>query len=256
MILSRRIALGGQQLDELEDRIVIRSINPGVPNEKLEDTPRMGGAGTRLTSEHWNTLDVTVTFAIDVPKTELQTRREIFDLVKAWALKKGWLTISYMPGKRMYVDKVIVPGGGDMWQWTNEYTITFRAYNVPFWTDEVPTSSTFEGTNGSAEILVNGNVQTVLDVTISNTSGQNIQDVSITVSGKKMTFTGVNLSANQQLVISHGTDGLLRAKVGSTSVYSKITGADDLYAEPGNVSVTVKATRAVSAKISAYGRYV
>ena len=93
MILSRRVSLGGQQLDELDERIVIRSVNPGVPNEALGATERMGGVGQWLTSQHWNTLDVIVTYAIDVPKTDLKTRKEIFDAVNSWALKGGWLTL-------------------------------------------------------------------------------------------------------------------------------------------------------------------
>ena len=49
MILSRRVALNGQQLDELHDAIVIRSIDPGVPNESISAVDRMGGAGSRIT---------------------------------------------------------------------------------------------------------------------------------------------------------------------------------------------------------------
>ena len=49
MILSRRVALGGVQLDEIHEAIVIRSIDPGVPNETINAVERMGGAGQRIT---------------------------------------------------------------------------------------------------------------------------------------------------------------------------------------------------------------
>ena len=137
MILSKRVALGGVQLDELHERIVILAVDPGVPNETIQATPRMGGVGQRMTSQHWNQLDVSVTYGIDVPKTNMALRREIFDAVNTWALRRGWLTTNEMPNRRMYVEKVVVPGSGDLWKWTAQFTVVFRAYNVPFWQDEL-----------------------------------------------------------------------------------------------------------------------
>ena len=133
MILSKRVALGGQQLDELHDAIVIRSIDPGVPNESISAVDRMGGAGSRITGDHFSTIDVSVTYAIDIPKRRMAERRAVFDLVNAWANRKGWLTVNWLENRRMYVDKTILPGSGDLWEWTSEFTIVFRAYNVPFW---------------------------------------------------------------------------------------------------------------------------
>ena len=109
MILSRRVALGGIQLDELDESIVIRSVDTGVPHETLSAANRMGGAGQRLTGQHWDTMDVHVRWAMDIPKTDLARRREVFEAVTSWALKKGWLTVSYMTDRRMYADKVILP---------------------------------------------------------------------------------------------------------------------------------------------------
>ena len=71
MILSKRVALGGDYLDELDDSIVIRSVDPGVAHESTGTVNRMGGWGSRLTNQHWESRDVTVSFAIDIPKREL-----------------------------------------------------------------------------------------------------------------------------------------------------------------------------------------
>ena len=256
MILSRRVSLGGVQLDELDEHIVIRSINPGVPNEKLSTTDRMGGVGQRLTTQHWNSLDVNVTYAIDLPRKKLKERKEIFDLVNSWALKGGWLKVNYIRARRLYIDKVIIPGSGDLYNWTNEYTITFRAYNVPFWTDTTAESVKKKITKGDIKITVPGQVQTVLNATLQNVSGQTISDISIKTGKNTLTFKGINLGGSATLTISHGNDGLLRAKVGSTSVYNKITGGEDLYVMPGENTVTIESKRAVQATIEAVGRYV
>ena len=59
MILARRAALNGEQLDEIHDAIVIRRIDPGVTKETVQAVSRMG-AGQRMTGEHWDTLEAAV----------------------------------------------------------------------------------------------------------------------------------------------------------------------------------------------------
>ena len=49
MILSKRAALNGVQLDELFPEIVSRSVDPGVPHETVSAVSRGGGFGQRVT---------------------------------------------------------------------------------------------------------------------------------------------------------------------------------------------------------------
>lgn len=256
MILSRRAALNGEQLDEIHEAIVIRRIDPGVTKETVQAVSRMG-AGSRMTGEHWDTLEAAVTFAINLPKRQIEERRAVFDAAKDWAMQKGWLTTNEMPGRRMYVDKVIIPGGGDMWEWLNEYTIGLRAYNVPFWQDETPAKAV-SGTqaSGSLQIAVGGNEESVLDATFRNMSGMEINNFWIQANGNRITLSGLGLGGSQTLNIHHGTDGLLRILKGSTDVYEKYTGADDLYVKPGATAVTFQADRAGILTVQNYGRYV
>lgn len=257
MILTRRAALGGVQLDELHDAIVIRSIDPGVTKESVSAVTRMGGFGQRMTGQHWDTLEVSVSYAIDIPKREMALRRQIFDAVNAWALKKGWLTVNWLENRRFYVDKVVLPGSGDMWAWTDEFTITFRAYNVPFWQDALPAQvSSGTAASGSVTVQVGGNVQSVLDVTFQNRSGMTINSFWVQANGNRITLSSLGLGGSSALTINHGTDGLLRIKIGSTSVYQKYTGADDLFVNPGNVGVTFAADRAGTLTVQSYGRWV
>ena len=257
MILNRRAALGNAQLDELDERIVIRSIDPGVPKENIQAVSRMGGFGQRVTGQHWETLDASVNWAINEPKRELSERRRLFDLVNAWALRRGWLTMTGMDGRRMFVDKVILPGSGDLWNWTAEFTTTFRAYNVPFWQDETPATVTNGNiTSGRMTIGVPGMVETVLDAEMKNISGMTIPNISISTGGRTITLNGVNLAGNATLTISHGTDGILRITAGGTSVFNKKTGAGDLIVKPGDNAVDISASRAVRVTLSATGRYV
>ena len=258
MILNRRVALGGVQLDEIHERIVIRSIDAGVPHENIQAVNRMGGFGQRVTTQHWESKDVLISFAIDVPKYDFEQRRLIWDAVISWALRKGWLTCNEVPGKRMYVDKVVLPGIGDLWEWTNEYTLTFRAYAVPFWQDETAAQVVNNNiTSGRMWLDVPGHFTTVADVQLKNISGMTIPNLSVNAGGNAITLNGVNLTASETLTFSHGTDGYLRITAGSRNVYSYRTAgsADDLYLDPGSRAIDVSATRAVKATVTAFGRY-
>ena len=256
MILSRRVSLAGVQLDSLSNAIVIRRVNCGVPHESVTAVSRMGGAGQRMTSQHWEYMEVAVTYAIDLPKRSLAARRQVFDAVNQWAMKKGWLTTNQMNGRRLYVDKTVFPSSGDMWNWTGEYTVTFRAYNVPFWQDATAaTASASSVSSGSVSLAVSGNVETVVDATFKNTSGSTIDSVEISVNGNTLEFTNLGLGNNETLTISHGTDGILRAAIGNTSVLNRRSGDDDLYVQPGTRTVYIEAGGAGTLTVSCCGRY-
>lgn len=256
MILSRRAALNGAQLDEVHQKIVIKSLDPGVSKQNITAVDRMGGFGQRVTGEHWSTIDAVVTFAINIPKRNMEERRKVFDEVIRWALSGKWLTFGNMPDRRLYVDKVVLPSSGDLWNWTAEYTITFRAYNIPFWQQTEPTVVKKANiTKGSVQIDVGGTADSVLDIAFRNISGKTITNFKITADGKTLTVNGVNLTASETLKISHGTDGLLRITAGSRNVYGIYTGDDDLLVRPGKRTVTIEATRAGELTVTNYGRF-
>lgn len=260
MILSRRVALNGAQLDELYERIVIRRIETGVPRESIQAVNLMGGAGQRVTANHWETLDVSVNFAISVHKDDLITRRRIWENVCSWAMsgEKGWLTVNYMPDRRFFVDKVILPAPGDLREWMNEYTIIFRAYHIPFWQDAFPAEvKATSSAGGTMTLQVGGQFQTVVDAEFKNTSGSSMSTFSITAGGKTIALTGLALANNETLKIHHGTDGILRITEGGRNAYGKQStgGASDLTVNPGAVTVVVAAGQTGNLTVSAIGRY-
>ena len=257
MILSRRVALGGTQLDSLDTSIVIRSFDPGTPKEALSAVDRMGGAGQRVTMRHWQVLEATLVFAIDVNKRNITERRRVFDLAKKWAMAGGWLTFNGMSGKRMYVDKATVPASGDLRVLDEEYTIVFQAYNVPFWQDDTATTVTAASiSTGSMTLQVPGEIETQIDATLKNISGGQIAAITIAIDGHQLVFTAMTLANGATLVISHGTDGILRATVGGATVYGKLTGSDDLVSGTGTKTITITCAGALEATVSCYGRYL
>lgn len=252
MILSRRVSLGGVQLDSLDNSIVIKSVDPGVPHESVNAVNRMGGFGQRMTRHHWETLEVSVKFAIDLPKTQMIARRAVFDKIIKWAIGGGWLTTNQMNGKRMYAEKAVIPSGGDMREWVSEYTIIFRAYGVPFWQDATATEDV------SGVLTVPGILRTVCDAEVANGGSSTIDSLTVTAGSSTMEFSSLGLAAGETLKIGHGNDGVLWIRIYNNNIYRSVldkrTGgsADDLYVEPGTRMVSASSG---TASFSCYGRY-
>lgn len=257
MILKRRAALGDKQLDEVHDAIVIREMNPGKTEKRISNAARMNGFGQRITGRNWNMVEAKVTFAINIKNTDIEARREAFNMACDWAMGKGWLTMSENPGRRLYVNEVVLPESGDMWDYTADYTIGFQAYDVPFWQDEEP-ETVIQNTisKGSMNIAVRGHVDTVLDVVFQNKSGMTINRMEITADGHTFLLTDLGLGGSDTLTIDHGMDGILRIRKGNTSILEKRKGADDLIMRPGMRTVSINAERAGKLTLMAAGRYI
>ena len=254
MVLSRRVSLGGTHLDSLDNSIVILKVDTGVPHESVNAVNRMGGFGQRVTHQHWETLEVSVTFAIDLPKTNLAARRAVFNKVIHWANNQGWLTTNQMSGKRMYAEKAVFPSGGDMRDWLSEYTVIFRAYGVPFWQDSTATSAS------GGSLAVPGETTTVCNAEIANGGSNTIDSLTVTAGDSTMEFSSLGLAAGETLKIGHGNNGVLWIRIyDSNNIYRSAMGkrtggsADDLYVEPGTASVSATAG---TATFSCYGRYL
>ena len=258
MILSRRVALNGQSLDELYGRIVIRGIDFGAPDENIQAVSRMGRFGQRIIGDRYEKMEVNVRWAMDVPKTDLITRRRIYEDVCQWALQAGWMTVNFLPDRRLYVDRAIIKAPGDIREWTEEYTITFMAYSVPFWQDSIPseiTRTSYSG--GNLTLLVRGQYTTVAEVEFKNTSGNTLDSFSITAGGSTISLSSLGLPDGKILKIFHEDNGLLRITADGTSALSKRSGssADDLYVNPGNVAVTITTERSGDLALRCFGRY-
>lgn len=260
MILSRRVQLNGNQLDEISDRIIIQGFDPGKTKQSIQTISRMSGVGQRVTGFHDETIDATLTFAIAVPKRELAERRRIYEAALGWALQKGWLTCNFMEGRRLQVDEVIVPGAGDLWKWNENFTVTFRAYNVPFWQSSEASTLYRQrvGPQWVGQLGVPGMMQTVCDVSFKNTgSAVTIQNFKINCDGNVINLVNLGLAVNETLEFYHPEDGILRIRIGSRSVYGKWSGltSDDLYINPGSRTIRIETDTVGNVTLAAYGRW-
>lgn len=244
MKLARRISLNNVQMDEISPAVVIRSIDTGATKRTVQTSTRLGGSGQRVTGRHWDALEVRVTYAIDIPKRNLEGRKAVFDAVNAWAMQKGWLRVNYMTGKRLYVSETTVQSG-DLWQWTDEYEITFTAYGVPFWQSNSATVVTLS--DGGGTITVPGILETVCNADLTNAGDSTINTLTIQAGNSTFGFTNLGLAAGQRLVIGHWAESgdlYIRKMTGDVIAGSAMgartsASADDLYVSPGANTVTV-----------------
>ena len=265
MILSKRVSLNNIWLDELSNRIVITGIEEAAGKDTLNTTAAAGWMGTRITQQRRDTLDVTVRFRILAEKRMMQTRETILEKVNEWASTNsgGWLRVGHKENRRLQVVLVQTAAMGDPWNWTNEYTIVFRAFSVPYWEFDgaVPQWSYNVSASGTGSISIGGNAPTQLSVIVTNKSGKTINSVSITIGSKTIAFTGLGLLANQQLIIGYTRSAEVCVpffRIGSTSVMAARTptSADEFDMTPGTKTVRWTAERAVQVQIAFTERYL
>lgn len=265
MILSRRVSLDNKQLDEVNKRIVITGIEEAAGKDTLNTAAAAGWMGTRITQQRRDTLDVTVRFRILAEKRLMATREEILDKVNAWAASGsgGWLRIDHKQNRRLQVILVQPAAMGDPWNWTNEYTLVFRAYSVPYWEYDgtVPQYGFDVAAKGTGSITIQGSARTQLSVQVSNRSGKDINNVSVTIGSKKIAFKGLALKANQQLIMGYDRTAetcVPYFRIGNTSVMAARTpdSADEFDVTPGSKTVKWEADRAVQVLIIYRERYI
>lgn len=262
MVLSRRVSLNGAELDEIDPRIVITGIDEAEGNETADTAETAAGDGMRVTRKRRNFLDVTVRFAMDIHKKELQERSELLERVNRWAANGGTLRVNYKPERKILVALQKAPGAGDLFRWTNDYAIVFRAFQVPYWVDETSvTVSSSVTAGGSFQIEVGGSAETVADFTVENRSGKAINSVSLQIGGNAMQLSAENLlPAGQTITIDHPENlrgpSVIRIRNGNGSIMKYRTGANDFYCRPGTNTVTFSAQRAVRVTAMVRGRYL
>lgn len=267
MRLKRRVLLGNKDLDKVHGRVVVTGMEPGTTRQNVTAADS-GMWGQRITGRHWGILEAKVSYGIDVRTVNMPLRREIFDKVNAWAIKKGWLEfITEASGRRMYVDEVELPDPGDLWDWTANYTIIFRAYNVPFWEDtdaQTITKKKFaDGKEESLKMEIGGTAPSVLDLSFKNVSGKTITNFTLKVGSRTLKLTGVKLEKDETLNFTHTQEGILQITADATrngknvsrSVYGLLTGNDDTNVNPGSVTIKVNATRAGDLTVSNKARW-
>ena len=255
------VALNGAELSALDGSIVLQGVDEGAASWNITAGGRSGNSGQRVTGIEKRYRDVVVQFAV-AEKNDLIRRNEVIRRVIAWASGGGVLTVNYRPRQMIRVICQQMPAVKTLTKWAETYSITFRAYEVPYWQSlDAEGANISAGTSGSAVIPVVESAGGKLCFEATNGSGGTVNEVTVSANGRTIAFSSLGLANGEKLIVDYDERDIqrLRVKNGNTyrSALAKRTSAsaDDILLVNGANTVTVTSDAALSWHVYTYGRW-
>lgn len=256
------VALNGIELHSIDSAIVLQGVDEGAASWNISAGNRAGNAGQHVNSVEKRYRDVVVSFAI-AEKRDLIRRSDIIQRICAWAAEGGDLTISYRDRQKLRVICAQMPAVKTLTKWAESYSITFRAYDIPFWQNMDRESVTISaGTSGSATLRVKESAGGKLSFEATNGSGSTVDAVSVTANGNSLIFASLGLANGEKLIVDYDEKDIQRLRIKNTSnvyrsVLAKRTVAsnDDIPLKYGVNSISVTSGAALSWNLYTYGRW-
>ena len=250
--------LDGAPLSSIAEEIYIRDIRH-TPASPQDTVSAYGGRdGGLLTRRYIGSAEVTIAFEIHA--YGIERRQEICDLINAWALKGGYLTTNDKPDKRLNVVCSQPPAIESALKWTDEVSLKFTAYALPYWEDLKPKKLTLTGTSASGSLKVNGYAdRAYVTANVKVTGSSNLTTLTLTAGNTTITLDSLNLAQNSVIRLVYDDRHILSLLAGNTRISPKRTpeSDDDLRLETGqNNTVTISANTAVQADFEARGLYM
>lgn len=257
------VSLNGKQLHELDDLIIIQSVNESKPNMTRSTASTTGLNGMFMTSFERQSIDVTVSFSIRTVR-DYKKRIEVLDKVNAWAIGGGLLRTNYQDGKVLSVVCDGLAGAANVKEWTGEYDLLFKAYAIPYWQGSVQ-SFTWERKNSvSATIKMNGTTKSVMSFEVNNTSKNKVDRVTVSTGQSSITFDGMGLEPGESLVMAYNgrntqyiniykSDGTLKKHANGCRTKES---SDELVVNSGNNSISISCPYSVDFRLYGRGRWL
>ena len=258
MISRYEAYMDGIALGSIHPSIYVRDIHYAEPSFQFRENKLGYRDGALLDGKYLEKSSVTIDFDLRAYDTA-QRQRILADII-TWS-KGSTLTVSDRPGQKLVCVCEKLPAIKSAMKWTETLSITFSAYGIPYWQDDVPTSGTLSSQTGEAAagtIFVPGNAEKAY-MNVDVTAGAALTSLSVACgnSGIQLVFPNDSPLASGSVVkFAYNADGILSIKTGSTSLLDKRTAAssDNLEVKCGmNNGIAVEATGAVSAVFKARG---
>ena len=245
------VTLNGRALTGLNDQLYITDLHYESAGYKDTAATIAKRNGVLLQDRYYQSTSVIVEFELHV-YDPLERHNALTDIV-SWAMQGGVLKTSDRSGMFLRVICEEPPLMASAQGWTDKLSITFVAYNPPYWQNDTPDTLTL--TDGTGTLYVHGNAGDVpADAEITAVSA--VTDITLTANERHITLTGLAMAAGQKLVINHDENGFLQIMINGVSQMSKRTGADELYvACQATNTLGITANGDVSCVFSVRGRW-
>ena len=224
----------------------------------LTDRQTIGVAareGSRVLRERKEALSVSIDF--ELHELDPLRRRDLCRQLAKWAAPGGWLSLSDRPGQRLRVSCDAPPTLVSVLNWTQPVTVTFTAWEAPWWEDETLLTVHSSGRSGAVTLRPSGDRPTVLQATIPVMTAVNA--LSITAGGRTLRLEGLAMAPYETLTFDYDELQLPRLRVGERSVLHCRTAdsPEDLPLQPrADNPVSWSADGILVPQFSARGRYL
>lgn len=279
------VTLGGVALTTLSDKIYIRDIIEEPYEEEIFKASKAYYAGQRVSKKVRRALSVRVVFV--VRERNPQKRAEIFDSIASWAESDSTLWVNYrivtkvMEGGYTYkegrqLSRVVVtepPAMNGANKWTQDVSMVFTAFDVPYWEDisEYRFPFSAHGVDMFNRYTYTGTIynygtasETPVTMKITNDSSSQLQSMTIQCGNSWFYFENLDIDPGAGLTIGYNENGILEIMEKRADGYNggnkapcrTAASQDDLIVAPGSVDVQVSANVPVSGHFYMRGRYL
>lgn len=242
--------LNGVSPESLDAAIRVTDLTELPPRRRVVTAPT-ARHGLMLLRHVRESLTVRVSFLI--AEYDPARRRALLAKLHAWADPGGILTVSDRPGQQLTVVCDTLPMLSAL-SWSDEVTIEFTAYRVPFW--EYAEETTVATASHATLTLPGTADECPVGATVAHIGSEPLTTLSLQCGDTQMTFDALSLAPGGVFMLRM-EDGLLRADADGESVLMKRTAysSDLLLADCGTeTAVSVTADQPVSAVFHARGR--
>lgn len=238
MISRYIVTLNGISLESLHPAIVVTDVKyPNVEYER-EAIGSVRRDGARIHRTYKEKSEVSVSFMIR--EYDINNRQVICQSVCRWAKNGGRLMVNDRP--LQFLDCVVdsFPAVESTRGWSDDLTITFAAYGIPFWQDLIPTEITpAVASTHFVYQRIPGNAQWAF-VEAKVKASDTLTNFEIMIGSDrhnpekgKFTVSGMALGAGDIMTITYDSNAVLKIYHWDDERYSMLqyhTGKDDLIA--------------------------
>lgn len=249
-----KVYIDGVSLDSLSEDIYVVDITEASPQIDIStfDKYRYGQFVTDRVRR-----ELSVTIQAEVHAYDPQERQYIADRIQSWC-NGHMLQSSTRPGKHLHVVCTRHPQISAL-KWTENISIVFTAYEVPYWEEDYWTTAERTGTGG---VVLNmpGTAETEVEAEAAPVSAAAIAfEVR---KGTEIITVNARAEVGERFVMRH-ENGLLKLAIAAAngeerSVYSGRTAssADEVHVQPGRNDLYVTATTECRWTVRARGRWL
>ncbi len=265
MISRYEATMNGVALSGVSQSILILDISHREPRLRTETYTVAQRSGSRLYRRTFEKAETTIT--MEIREYDTRQRQNVIDAVNAWARAGGQLRTSDRMGKHLTCVCETFAAAKSVKKWTDAVSVTFAAYENPFWEDDAISETYFhQADTGQGKLYVPGNVEQDVFVSAEIYVNEVFNDsltFGLYVNGRGLTVSNVNgysIPVGTRIYIYYDEHRIQHVDTGDVGIvgldWMAHSNGMDLIADCGENDVSFDATATLSVWFRARGLWV